>query len=84
MSWLPSPPLFRKSGGETVNAVNTRKAQANSQPIFFKPKSRVLSSQDWFLCKEDDPDYTATSFRAFKWQQGEKTIRQLYYLPDIA
>jgi hypothetical protein len=31
-------PLFRKSGGETVKAVNTRRAQAKSQPI-FKEKS---------------------------------------------
>jgi hypothetical protein len=51
--------------GETVNAVNTRKAQGKSQPI-FKPKSLGLLSQDWFLSKDGHPDYAASSFQKFK------------------
>jgi hypothetical protein len=47
-SWLPSPPLYNKSGGETVNAASFKKALATSQPI-FKPKSPISSSQDRFL-----------------------------------
>jgi hypothetical protein len=39
--WLPSPSLYSKSGGKTVNA-------ASSQPI-FKPKSQISPSQGWFL-----------------------------------
>ncbi len=68
MLWLLLPLLFRKYSEETVNAGNTRKAQAKSQPI-FKLKSLKLSYKD------DDPDYAATSFRDFKWLQRQKKAR---------
>jgi hypothetical protein len=35
MSWLPSPPLFRKSGGETVNAENTIESPELTRSQFF-------------------------------------------------
>ncbi len=46
-SWLPSPPLYSKSGGETVNAASITKALAISQPI-FKPIRLISSSQGRF------------------------------------
>ncbi len=46
-SWLPSPPLYSKSGGETVNAASIMKALATSQPI-FKLIRLISSSQGRF------------------------------------
>jgi hypothetical protein len=46
-SWLPSPPLYSKSGGKTVNAAPITKALATSQPI-FKPIRLISLSQGRF------------------------------------
>jgi hypothetical protein len=63
-SWLPTLPLYSKSGGETVNAALFNKALATSQPI-FKPKSSISSSQDRFLWWGEETDSTGASFRDF-------------------
>ncbi len=63
-SWLPSPPLYGKSGGKTVNTASFKKALATSQPI-FKPKSPKSSSQDRFLWRGEETDSTGTSFWDF-------------------
>ncbi len=46
-SGFSSPPLYSKSGGETVNAASITKALATSQPI-FKPIRLISSSQGRF------------------------------------
>ncbi len=50
--WFLSPLLLRKSGGKTSNKANTKKALAESQPI-FKPKSPFFP--DWLTCRDDTP-----------------------------
>ncbi len=62
--WLPSPPVYSKSGGKTVNAASFKKALASSQPV-FKPKSPISSSQDRFLWRGEKTDSIGTSFRDF-------------------
>jgi hypothetical protein len=47
-SWLPSPPLYSKSGSKTVNAASFKKALTTSLMI-FKPKSPILLPQGRFL-----------------------------------
>ncbi len=82
-SWLPSPPLYSKSGGKTVNAASFKKALAMSQPI-FKPKSPISSSQDRFLWRGEETDSTGASSGTFNGGEGIKTIRQPFYLPNMA
>jgi hypothetical protein len=60
-----SPPLFRKSGGETINAAYITKGLDMIQSI-FKPKRSELSIQDWFLYQNDTQVHTATSIQGFK------------------
>jgi hypothetical protein len=50
---------------------------------FFRMKSPILSPQDCFSCKDGDPDYTAASFRTFKWRQRQKDDPLAPYLPDF-
>ncbi len=64
MSWLPSPLLYSKFSGETVDSASVEKALAMSQPI-FKPKSSILSSQGQFLWKDEETDSAGTSFQDF-------------------
>jgi ribosomal protein S9 len=49
-----------KSGGKTVSAICIQKALAKSLTI-FKPKRSTLSSQDWFLYRDNAAVHTATS-----------------------
>jgi hypothetical protein len=56
------PPLFRTSGGETINAAYITKALDMFQPI-FKPESSELLTQDWFLYQDDTQVHTATSIQ---------------------
>jgi hypothetical protein len=51
---------FRKSGNKTFNVAYIKKALTESQ-LNFKPKSRRLSYQDWFLYKYYVEFYTNAS-----------------------
>jgi hypothetical protein len=64
MPWLPSPPVYSKSGGETVDASSFKKALARSQPI-FKLKSPISSSQGRFLWKGKETNSAGALFRDF-------------------
>jgi hypothetical protein len=78
MPWFLLLQLLRKSSGDSANVATLERAQVKFQPI-FKLKSPVLSSQVWFSCKEDYPDYTAASFLDFK--RREKAKRHPARLP---
>jgi hypothetical protein len=58
--------LFRKPSSEIVTAAYIKKGLAKSKPIFNR-KRPGLSSQDWFLYREEGAVHSATSARAFKW-----------------
>jgi hypothetical protein len=77
------PPMFRKSGGKTVNVTYTIKNPAKSQPI-SRPKSQRLWSPDWFLYRNNvqtmSPVFSSTS----KGGKGVKMVRQPSSLPNFA
>ncbi len=64
-----SPPIFRKSGDETVNVAYIKKTVAKSK-LIFKLKSPRSLSQGWFLHKDNNVIvHTAASIHDFKWWQ---------------
>jgi hypothetical protein len=64
MLWFPSPPLYTKSGGETIKAASVKKALATSQPI-FKLESPISLSQGRILWKDKETDSAGVSFQDF-------------------
>jgi hypothetical protein len=79
MLWLPSPPLYTKSSGKTMDAASVKKALAVCSAI-FKPKSRIL-----LACRRTK-NHTQLAPRSETFIGGEaiKTIHQLSYSPNIA
>ncbi len=51
--------------------------------MIFTPKKSGLSSQEWFLYRNDAAVHVATSVQDFKGDEGMKNNKCLLYLPYI-
>jgi hypothetical protein len=74
--------LFRKPGGEAVNAVNAKKALVEFL-VLFKLKRSIMSSQDWFLCWGDQPTPNLLLCPGVSAGKSIKMIPYPAYLPVL-
>ncbi len=69
--------------GETVNAEYIKKSMARFLKVFRK-KRPIMSSQEWFLHRDNAPVHTAATVKDYLTAKGIKTIRHPPYSPDLA
>jgi hypothetical protein len=82
-SWLPSPPLYSKSGGKTVNAASFKKVWLRPSRISSR-KVPYRRPRAGFCGRAKKRTPLAPHSGTFNGGKGIKTIHQPFYSPNTA